>query len=176
MSLQVLDELGVGTGEAVIDVGAGASGIAAALLDRGFYDVTALDISMAALQKARERLGPRADEVRWIEADLLAWTPPRQFQVWHDRAVFHFLTEQRQRRRYRELLADALPSGAALVMATFAADGPAQCSGLPVQRWDAAALIAELGPRWDVRVCRRAEHHTPAGAIQPFVYVGARRP
>ncbi|MGI5132478.1 class I SAM-dependent methyltransferase [Pseudonocardia sp. CA-107938] len=173
-SLQVLGELGVDPGEAVIDVGAGASGIAAALLDRGFCDVTALDISAAALQAARGQLGARAEQVRWIEADLLAWTPPRQFQVWHDRAVFHFLTEQRQRHRYRTLLADAVAPGAALVMATFAADGPVQCSGLPVQRWDATALAAELGPGWDVRVSRRVEHHTPAGVVQPFLYVGAR--
>lgn len=175
LSLQVLEELGVGPDESVVDVGAGASGVAGALLDRGFRDVTALDVSAIALQEARNRLAQRADRVRWIEADLLGWAPDRRFQVWHDRAVFHFLTEDQQRRRYRTLLADAVAPGAALVMATFAADGPAQCSGLPVRGYDAAGLIAELGTGWDLRVSRRAGHRTPSGAIQPFVYVGARR-
>ena len=174
-SLELVDALGVGTGEAVLDAGAGASGLAAPLLDRGFHDVTALDVSGAALRAARDRLGARGDDVEWVVADLLAWSPPRRYRVWHDRAVFHFLTEEAQRERYRGLLAAALAPGAAVVLATFAADGPRRCSGLPACGYDADELAAAIGDGYDVHLARRVEHRTPAGVVQPFTYLGLRR-
>lgn len=171
-SLGLLDALGVGADESVLDAGAGSSGLAAPLLERGYRDVTALDVSGAALRAARARLGGRGGDVEWIEADLLDWTPPRRYRAWHDRAVFHFLTDEERRERYRRLLRLALAPGAAVVVATFAADGPRQCSGLPTCGYDADELAAALGDGYRAEVARRVEHRTPAGAVQPFTYLG----
>lgn len=174
-SLKLLDTLGVGPDEPVLDAGAGSSGLAAALLERSFVDVTVLDLSQEALRIARERLGNRARSVQWIVADLLDWPPPRRFAVWHDRAVFHFLTDDGQQQRYRRVLREALTPGAAVVIATFAADGPRQCSGLPVRGYDADELAAAMGAGFEIRVTGRVEHRAPSGNVQPFTYVGLRR-
>ncbi len=174
-SLELLDALGVRSDEPVLDAGAGSSGLAAPLLDRGFRHVTAVDVSGAALRSARDRLGNRAGDVEWIVADLLHWSPPRRYRAWHDRAVFHFLTDEHRRERYRRLLRAALAPDAALVVATFAADGPRQCSGLPTCGYDPDDLAAALGSDYTLRVTRRVEHHTPTGAVQPFTYLGLRR-
>lgn len=174
-SLAMLDELGADPRDPVLDVGAGSSALAESLLHRGFNDITALDVSDSALQMARDRLGDRAQEIDWIVADLLAWRPARRYAVWHDRAVFHFLAEEDQRERYRQLLHHALVPGGLVVVATFAADGPQQCSGLPTRRYDPDALSAALGPDIEPHVVHRVEHRTPAGAVQPFSWLGARR-
>lgn len=174
-SLSLFDELGVDPRDPVLDAGAGSSELAGALLRRGFRDITALDVSGAALQVARDRLGDRAGEIDWVVADLLTWTPPRRYAAWHDRAVFHFLTDDAQRERYRRLLRRAVAPGGVVVVATFAADGPRSCSGLPTCGYDADALSAALGDDFEPRVARRVEHRTPAGVIQPFTWLGARR-
>lgn len=173
-SIAILDELRVDLLGPIIDVGAGSSGLAAALLERGFGDITALDVSDVALQIGRDTLGTRAGEIDWITADLLTWKPSRRYAAWHDRAVFHFLTEEDQRERYRRLLAEALTPGAIVVVATFAADGPHQCSGLPTSRYDPAELAAELGPDIVPQVARRIGHRTPTGTVQPFTWLGGR--
>lgn len=175
-SVHVLDELGVTADHGVLDVGAGASGIAGALLDRGFTDVTALDISAEALASARAHLDGHAATVDRIVADVLDWTPHRRWDVWHDRAVFHFLLAERDVRRYRSRLDAALVPGGLAVVATFAADGPAHCSGLPVRRYDADDLAAALGPGLVRVATRRVEHRTPDGVVQPFTYLALRRP
>lgn len=178
-SLAVLDAAGVQAPMSVVDVGAGASGLAGALLDRGITDVTAVDLADGALAVARRRLGAAGDRVCWVSADVLEWTPGRRFDVWHDRAVFHFLTTPDERRRYLSVLGAALNPGGRVVVGTFAADGPQRCSGLPTARYDPAGLVAALaasppGLRFEVLTERREEHRTPAGAVQPFTWVGLR--
>ena len=140
------------------------------LLDADFSDVTVLDISERALIGSKERLGARAAEVHWIVSDVLAWTPARSYDVWHDRAVFHFLTEDSERAKYREVLLKGLSADGMVIMGTFAEDGPERCSGLPVKRWSAAALAFELGPEFRLIESSRENHTTPAGAVQPFTW------
>jgi trans-aconitate methyltransferase len=153
-------------GEAILDVGGGASRLVDALLDRGCERPAVLDVSQAALDASRARLGARAAKVDWIVADITRWRPDRSFGLWHDRAVFHFLTEAADRQRYRDALHAALSAGGVAIVATFAPDGPQQCSGLPVRRYTPEQIASEIGLR-PVRVQRRA-HTTPWGGTQPF--------
>jgi SAM-dependent methyltransferase len=180
VALELIDALDLPPTAGVVDVGAGASRLVGELLGRGFVDLTALDISQAGLDVARARLaveaGPaRAGAVSWLCRDVLAWDPGRTFDLWHDRAVFHFLVDRGDRDRYREVLLGAVAEGGHVVMATFAADGPERCSGLPVQRYDAEALAAALGAELDLVEARREVHTTPAGVTQPFIWVMLRR-
>lgn len=158
-----------------VDVGAGASRLVDALLARGFTDLTALDVSDDGLAHSRARLGTDAQRVRWTVVDVLDWAPDRRFGLWHDRAVFHFLTDPADRARYRELLETALAPGALVVIGTFAVDGPESCSGLPTVRYRPDELAAALGPGLRVVAERREEHVTPWGAVQPFTWVALRR-
>jgi methyltransferase family protein len=174
-SLRMLQLAGVSPADSVIDAGGGASTLVDALLERGFDDVTVLDISATGIQAAQRRLGPSAGRVQWIVADLRDWRPSRTYQVWHDRAVLHFLTADADRQSYLDTLTASTAAGAAAIFATFAPDGPRQCSGLPVARYSAHDLAALLGDRWTSVVDDREEHVTPAGAIQPFVWAVFRR-
>jgi SAM-dependent methyltransferase len=153
----------------VVDVGAGTSPLVDRLLDRG-YAVAALDTSAAALARSQSRLGARANGVRWIVADVTASPELGTYDVWHDRAVFHFLTRPSERAAYRELLVRTVPAGGHAVIATFAPDGPRECSGLPVRRYDGPALAMELGPAFQLLKSVPEAHHTPWGARQPFQY------
>ena len=175
MSLRMLDAVGVTAASSVVDIGGGASPLAGVLLGRGFRDVTVLDISAAGLQWARRRLGPQAGQVRWLTADVRTWQPPRRFAAWHDRAVFHFLTGEPDRRGYLRALAAATAVNAAAVFGCFAPDGPRQCSGLPVARYGPRELADELGRDWTLIADDWEDHATPAGLIQPFTWVALRR-
>lgn len=175
MSLRMLAAADVSAADPVIDVGGGASPLAQALLDRGFRDVTVLDVSETGMQYAQRRLGPRAGQVRWLAADVLAWSPERRYQIWHDRAVFHFLIAAKQRQDYMRALSAATGPGSVAVFGCFAADGPDQCSGLPVARYSAAQLAGELGGQWRLISQDRQEHVTPAGDVQPFTWIALRK-
>lgn len=153
----------------VIDVGGGTSVLAERLLDRG-YAVTVLDISQAAIDRAQQRLGARAGEVGWLAADVTAGPDVGTFDVWHDRAVFHFLTASTDRAAYAALLARTVPAGGHAVIATFALDGPEKCSGLEVRRYDGSALAVELGSRFELLKTVAELHRTPWGAAQSFQY------
>jgi 2-polyprenyl-3-methyl-5-hydroxy-6-metoxy-1,4-benzoquinol methylase len=155
--------------DSVIDVGGGTSLLAERLVDRG-YAVTVLDISHAAIDRARQRLGTRASEVDWIVADVTAGPDLGTFDVWHDRAVFHFLITPPDRAAYVALLAQTLTVGGHAVIATFALDGPEKCSGLEVRRYDGSALAAELGPRFRLIKSVPELHRTPWNAAQLFQY------
>lgn len=161
-------------GEPFIDIEAGASRLVDALLDEGFGPLAVLDLSTAALAVSRQRLGPKADDVAWIAADITAWRPERDYAVWHDRAVFHFLTGAEDRAGYARALAHALRPGGIAIIATFAEDGPEMCSGLPVVRYAPEALARELDRlqpgRFEMREARRHMHVTPKGNRQSFQY------
>lgn len=175
MSLQMLEAAGASPADALIDVGGGASPLAGELLDRGFQDVTVLDISAAGMQRARDRLGSRADQIHWLTADILLWRPERHYGAWHDRAVYHFLTIEDHRRRYLHALDTATAPGSIAVFGCFAPDGPQHCSGLPVARYSPEQLARQLGARWLQTSQDREEHTTPAGRIQPFTWTALRR-
>ncbi|NPD20031.1 class I SAM-dependent methyltransferase [Alterinioella nitratireducens] len=178
LSLDLITER-VGPDAGVIDIGGGASRLADCLLARGYVDVSVLDISTTALAKAQERMGGQAAQVAWIAADITAWTPPRRYDLWHDRAVFHFLTDAGGQRAYLAAMAEALrPGGHAIVM-SFAEDGPESCSGLPVRRYapeEMAETLADLVPgAFRPDGAGRFTHVTPTGAEQRFQYSLFRR-
>ena len=175
MSMRMLDAADVTATDSLIDVGGGASPLAGALLERGFGDVTVLDISAVALRQARQRLGPHDGRVHWIIADIRTWQPPRRFQAWHDRAVFHFLTAAPDRQQYLRAMNAATGGNAVAVFGCFAPDGPLQCSGLPVARYGPQELADELGPGWTLIADDRELHITPPGLTQPFTWVALRR-
>jgi len=172
-SLAMIDACGLRRDDAILDVGAGASVLADGLLARGFSDVTLLDVSEAALAITRARVGERA---KYIAADVTTWKPDRKYALWHDRAVFHFLTEENSRAKYKETLAAALREGGHAIVATFADDGPEKCSGLAVARYSAEQLATELAPVLEMVESKRVVHVTPWGAEQRFVYARFRRP
>ncbi|MGQ0841936.1 class I SAM-dependent methyltransferase [Actinokineospora sp.] len=159
----------------MIDIGGGASVLVDRLIERGHTDVTVLDVSTRAIGIARTRLAARAEQVRWVAADLLQWYPQRQFALWHDRAVFHFLTDPLDRARYQELATSAIRAGGHLVLATFAADGPDQCSGLPVARYSVENLAAAFSDGFATVSTRRENHTTPTGVTQAFTWLLMRR-
>ena len=171
LSLRMIRGVAPDRRAAIIDVGGGASTLVDGLLADGYERITVLDVSSAALAQAAARLAQSSARVTWLEADVLdAALPASAYDVWHDRAVFHFLTEPRDRRRYVEQVHASVRLGGYVMVATFAADGPLKCSGLDVARYDPAGLHAEFGSDFQLLESAREEHHTPAGAIQPFVY------
>ncbi len=177
VALALLDAVGVDREQPVLDVGAGAARLVDELLAGGYRDVTALDVSEEGLAVSRTRLGAASDQVRWVVTDLLDWAPEQCFAVWHDRAVFHFLTDPADRARYRAVCDAALTPHGVLVIATFAQDGPQACSGLPTARYSPEQLLDALGGtnRW-VELARRAEDHTtPRGVVQRFTWLALRR-
>ena len=159
----------------VIDVGGGASTLVDRLLEAGIGDVTVLDVSGAALSLARERLGERGSAVSWVVADLLCWRPDRRRDAWHDRAVLHFLSDQRDRAAYVRLAAAVVVPDGVLVVGGFAPDGPDQCSGLPAVRRSAAELAGEFAPYFTLEHTETEVHRTPAGVDQSFTWVRLRR-
>lgn len=174
-SLRALDRFGAGPSNSLIDIGGGASNLVDELLRRGWADLTVLDVAAPALEASKKRLGPDAEKVHWQVADITDWRPPRRYDVWHDRAVFHFLTKTPQRAAYRRSLTAGLAQGGLLIIATFALDGPDKCSGLPVQRYDAAGLAAEVGEAFQFIEGWQEEHITPWRATQSFNWCAFRR-
>ena len=175
-SLRLIQAAGLGPGAALLDVGGGASVLVDDLLAAGYSDLTVLDLSGAALAAAQARLGERGRGVRWIEADITrVHLPEAAYDLWHDRAVFHFLTDPADRRLYQRQLARALKPGGQLVIATFAEDGPERCSELPVRRYSAAQLEAEFAPGFILLHSEKETHQTPGGKLQSFVYCHFQR-
>ena len=170
VSLELIERAGKGKHARIIDVGGGPSRLVDALLDDGFQQVTVLDISAEALDLAKERLGDRARAVNWITADITRWTPATTFDVWHDRAVFHFLVDPLDRAAYRAALSAALTRDGQAVIGTFASDGPERCSGLPVARYEPVTLATELGSAFRLVESTHEEHLTPGGKVQHFQF------
>ncbi|MEO6808061.1 MAG: class I SAM-dependent methyltransferase [Isosphaeraceae bacterium] len=175
VSLGLIRRTGVDLADAIIDVGGGESRLVDDLLAEGYKDLTVLDISSTALGVARRRLGPLADVVNWIEADATnVVLPAHRFDVWHDRAVFHFLTEADQRARYVQALHHAVKPGGHVIVAAFGPDGPLRCSGLPVVRYSPDRLHDEFGATFNLIEHTSELHHTPFGTEQQFIYCYCR--
>lgn len=175
LSLDLIDKTGVDKGQAIIDVGGGASVLVDFLLNRGYSDLTVMDISAAALQQARQRLGQKASAVDWIETDVTEFMPRKTFYLWHDRAVFHFLTDKEDRVHYLDALNEALKPGGWVIMAAFAPDGPEKCSGLQIVQYDAAKLGRQLGGKYRLERQEKEMHVTPAGQHQSFGFYCFRK-
>jgi len=174
-SLDALTRVGAKPLDSLIDVGGGASTLVDALLARGWHDLTILDIADAALEASRKRLGEQAAEVSWIVEDIRDWSPHRRWAIWHDRAVFHFLVDEADRERYKEKLLKGLSPNGVVIFATFSPDGPEKCSGLPVRRYDAPTLLAELGSQFELIEAWSEEHATPWESRQSFCWTAFRR-
>ena len=170
VSLALIEHCGLRAADPVIDVGGGASVLVDHLLGRGYSRLSVLDVSGIALDAARRRLGESARQVEWIESDITAFEPPRKFALWHDRAVFHFLTERGDRERYVDALKQALTPAGQAIIAAFAIGGPEKCSGLPIVQYDSDKLLAELGDGFAVVEQRNEAHVTPAQRTQAFAY------
>jgi ubiquinone/menaquinone biosynthesis C-methylase UbiE len=175
ISLELIRAAGAPPRTSVIDVGGGASRLADALIEDGYEDVTVLDVSEAALSTAQSRLGPRAARVSWLVADATTWEPSRLYDVWHDRAAFHFLTESADRSAYVERLRRAVLEGGTAIIGTFAMDGPERCSGLRIVRYDAKSLGETLGNSFALVRTSRHDHITPMGGTQRFQFSVFRR-
>ena len=171
LSLQFIQETGIATNAAIIDVGGGASILVDDLLTAGFSNLSVLDLSSAALTTAQARLGQQAKRVQWIEANITTADLPKQtYNVWHDRAVFHFLTTPEDRQAYLDRVQQSVKKGGYVMIATFAEDGPTQCSGLSVVRYSVPALQAELGSNFTLLRSLQELHDTPFNTTQKFIY------
>jgi trans-aconitate methyltransferase len=175
LSLELIHGVGVKPDSAIIDIGGGASRLVDVLVNEGHRDLTVLDLSDEAVAITRSRLAERAPLVKWIVGDVTEWVPSRQYDLWHDRAAFHFLTEATDRAAYLDRLMRAIRLGGHAIIATFAIDGPERCSGLPVMRYDATALSAALGRTFALIGTRRQDHTTPTGGVQRFLFSVFRR-
>ena len=174
-SFELIVQAGAVSNSAIIDIGGGTSRLVDKLVEQGFEDVTVLDLSGAALAAARRRLGTGAERVNWIVADATTWEPVKPYDIWHDRAAFHFLTDASDRAAYIARLKRGLKIGGHAIIATFALDGPEKCSGLPVARYDSASLGQALGTAFKLVHAQRHEHATPWDSRQSFQFSVFRR-
>lgn len=174
-SLELIRAAGAAPGDAIIDIGGGASFLVEALMAAGYCDLTVLDVSAAVLQQLRERLGARAAAVKLLQQDITLFVPARRYALWHDRAVFHFLIEPQQRQRYVEVVRQALLPLGQVIISGFGPDGPEKCSGLQVARYDAASLAAQLGAGFALLDSSLSMHRTPGGSEQQFVHCRFQR-
>lgn len=171
LSLELIHTTGASKAAQIIDVGGGTSTLVDELLAEGYQHLTVLDLAGTALTRARERLGARAAAVKWVEADITAVELPRHgYDVWHDRAVFHFFTQPEERRRYVETMRHAVRRDGYVIVATFALEGPTRCSGLDVVRYSPASLQEEFGAEFALVHSARERHRTPLGVEQAFLY------
>jgi SAM-dependent methyltransferase len=175
VSLDLIGRTGIGIGGAIIDVGGGASRLVDDLIAKGYQDLTVLDISASALSLAKRRLGTLARAVNWLEADITSAVLPHQrFDLWHDRAVFHFLTDGLDRARYVQAVQDSVQTGGHIIVAAFGPDGPLKCSGLPVVRYSPDHLHDEFGAAFELVEHTSEDHRTPFGTVQQFIYCYCR--
>lgn len=171
-SMNLITELGVKKDASIIDIGGGDSHLVDALLENGYTNISVLDISENALQNAKRRLGSDANRVKWIVSDVLKLKPIEQYDCWHDRAVFHFITDEKQIANYLSQMVATIKEGGNLILATFSEEGPQKCSGLPVKRYSQESMIALLAPFFNKIKCFEEKHSTPFNTIQSFTYCG----
>ena len=169
-SLSLIGDTGMGTAASIIDVGGGASTLVDHLLQAGYRDITVLDIARTAIERAQQRLGDLSQQITWVEGDITDYSPGRTFDIWHDRAVFHYLTLDRDRDCYLKALHNSLKPGGQVIIATFSDIGPSQCSGLDITRYNPGSLGLALGSELHLVETLTEEHRTPDGGVQQFVY------
>lgn len=171
LSTELIKYSGILKSGAIIDIGGGASIFVENLLNIGFFNISVLDLSSTALALVKSRLGPKAERIKWIEGNVLeTLLPEHGYDVWHDRAAFHFLTSQDDRNAYIQTVLHAVKPGGFVIVATFAEDGPTQCSGLPAIRYSPTKLLAQFGPEFSLLIHQSETHLTPSGSEQKFVY------
>ncbi len=175
LSLQLIRKIQLAHDAPIIDVGGGASLLVDYLCKEGYTNVSVLDVSAKALATARDRLGADASKIEWLQKDVTQFVPPHQFSLWHDRAVFHFLTEKSDRENYLKVLNRALEPNGHIIIATFAIGGPTKCSGLDIVQYDAEKLMAVLGTGFELVEDRTEIHITPASEEQKFAYFRLNR-
>jgi len=176
LSVSLIASAGLAPDAPIIDVGGGSSTLVDKLQDEAYTNISVLDISGSALAHSKIRLADKADKVHWYEADVTRFEAPHRFALWHDRAVFHFLTKKADRERYVNVLKQTLEKGGHIIIMTFATDGPNKCSGLDIVQYDAEKLTVELGPGFKLVETGHEVHHTPAGNQQKFAYFHLRAP
>lgn len=170
-----MELIGDPAGRSIVDVGGGASTLVDDLIAAGCGDITVLDVSDAGMAIARDRLGSAAADVTWMTADIRSWSSQRTYDIWHDRAVLHFLTEQSDRAAYVRALRAATDVDSTVILGVFGPDGPTTCSGLPVRRYDSTSVAELLGAEFEVLSSSPAMHTTPSGGTQQFLWTVARR-
>lgn len=176
LSLRLIHDTGLAKQAAIIDVGGGASTLVDDLAGEGYADLTVLDLSATALAVAKLRLGKHAAAIHWLEGDITCVElAENRYDIWHDRAVFHFLTDAADRYAYVEQVLRAVRPGGHMIIATFGSDGPEKCSGLPVVRYRPEALLAEFGEAFTLLAHEQEAHLTPSGAVQQFFYCHFRK-
>ncbi|MCK4675648.1 MAG: class I SAM-dependent methyltransferase [Gammaproteobacteria bacterium] len=169
-SLELIKATGVDVSARIIDIGGGASTLVDFLLDAGYHKLAVLDLSHAAIEQAKFRLGNRMNKVEWFEQDVTLFTADKPFDVWHDRAVFHFLTDTLDRSSYIHTMCRVLNPGAHVIIATFDLNGPEKCSGLEIKRYSPETMSATLGDSFQLVETSTEEHKTPGGSLQSFIY------
>lgn len=172
-SLQFIDSFGIDKNAAIIDIGGGDSRLVDYLLDKGFVNISVLDISSKSLEKAKHRLGSKAEKVNWIVSDITEFSPSRKYDVWHDRATFHFLTTSEQINKYMTIARSSI-SGY-MTIGTFSVNGPEKCSGLPIKQYDEETLSNELNDGFEKIKCITEEHITPFNTTQDFLFCSFKR-
>ena len=170
ISLELIKSTGVEKSARIIDIGGGASTLVDYLLSTGYENISVLDISRSAIEQAKQRLGEHENRIQWLEKDITTYVAKQKFDLWHDRAVFHFLTDAEDRLSYVKTISSSLRSGAHAIIATFNIDGPEKCSGLEIVRYSPESLSAVFSENFQLLETRIEEHKTPGGATQSFVY------
>ncbi|MCW8936259.1 MAG: class I SAM-dependent methyltransferase [Gammaproteobacteria bacterium] len=170
LSLDLINKSKLTLDDAILDVGGGVSVLVDKLQEKGFINLAVLDISNNALLGAKNRLGDKADKINWYEADITQFNSPQPFSLWHDRAVFHFLTDKRDREKYVDVLKNTLKPGGHLIIAAFSVGGPEKCSGLDIVQYDEGKMSAALGKDFSLLESKSETHITPAGKEQRFTY------
>ncbi|HEU4575948.1 MAG TPA: class I SAM-dependent methyltransferase [Chitinophagaceae bacterium] len=169
-SVQFIKDLNIPKDAAIIDVGGGDSYLADVLLQEGYKDITVLDISAKALQNARKRLGKKANRIKWVESDVLSFHPEKKYDCWHDRAVFHFVTDKKNITAYKKQIAGSVKDKGKLIVGTFSEKGPEKCSGLPVHRYSQQQLTRALSQNFKKIKCIEEIHQTPFNTSQSFTF------
>lgn len=174
-SLKFIAECKLDKNSAIIDIGGGDSSLVDFLLAKDFTDITVLDVSKKAISRAKARLGDRAEQVKWIISDVLDFVPERKYDLWHDRAAFHFLNEEGQVKKYLEVLEEAVDTGGFVVMSTFSEKGPDKCSGLEVKKYSISNLISLFSESFNMMSCKNVDHRTPSGSVQNFSFCSFKK-
>ena len=174
-SLSFLKQFNIPTTAKIIDIGGGDSFFVDNLLDLGYQDITVLDISAVALDKAKQRLGERTDKVKWIVADAASFRPTEKYDFWHDRAAFHFLTQEQEIDNYLDTVQKCIQPTGILVIGTFSEQGPKKCSGIEIKQYSETTMTDRLARFFEIINCITVDHKTPMGTIQNFIFCSFRR-